>query len=179
MCDDYSMPLKVTRNLQTVEHVALPSGIYVERSSEITLDDHPEDGFTLRMKVAYDDALGRLVSREVTVASNDGHEVTGTTLRAVRVQEVLQQAGLLLLTKRSEGDHGAEIRAGDILRSYSAEPDSYRKSPEAAANIYEVSLVLNFPPLKTISDILGVSQSTATRLVSKARDMGLLRSGNG
>lgn len=179
LCKTDLMALRVTRNFLDVERIALPSGVYVERSARVEVDDHPEAGYTLSMEMEFDENLHRLVSRSVQVLSPAGLEVTGTTLRAVRVQDLLQQAGLLVLTKLSEGDHGTEIKAGDILRGYAADAELHRKSPAAVATIYEVATVLNYPPLKTISELLLVSQSTATRLVAKARELGLLRSGDG
>lgn len=168
--------LRVSRNFLTTERVLLKSGLYVEREAEITVTGHPSEGFDLVMKVEFDETLGKLVARDVSVrASGPGLEVTGTILRAVRVQDLLQQAGLLTMTKLSEGDHGSEMRADTLLESYMRDAEKHRKSPSAAAEIYEVASVLNYPPLKTLSDVLGVSQSTATRLVARAREQGLLQ----
>lgn len=175
LCNNWAMSLRVTRSLLRKEHIELPSGLYVERRATVTVDDHPESGFELKMKVEFDETVQRLVARDVSVrATEKGLEVSGTILRAVRVQELLQQAGLLLVSKRSEGISGAEIGVSEIFKSYRENADEHKKSPKAASEIYVVATVLNYPPLKTISDILGVSQSTATRLVAVARALGLL-----
>lgn len=39
--------------------------------------------------------------------------------------------------------------------------------------VYRVATALSFPPLKLVADTLRISQSTATRIMSRARDLGL------
>ena len=43
----------------------------------------------------------------------------------------------------------------------------------AAIAVYRVATAISYPPLKLVSDTLKISQSTATRLMTRARDAGL------
>jgi hypothetical protein len=43
----------------------------------------------------------------------------------------------------------------------------------AAIAVYRVATAISYPPLKLVSDTLQISQSTATRLMTRARDAGL------
>lgn len=43
----------------------------------------------------------------------------------------------------------------------------------AAIAVYRVATAISYPPLKLIADTLKISQSTATRLMTRARDAGL------
>lgn len=50
-----------------------------------------------------------------------------------------------------------------------------RAQPEhvsIAARIYRIATIVGLPPLRTVAEKLGISQSTATRLISKAREAG-------
>src|SRR3546814_20974333 len=42
-----------------------------------------------------------------------------------------------------------------------------------ASRTYKLAAVINLPPLKAVADCLGVSQSTATRLMNRARVEGI------
>ena len=47
------------------------------------------------------------------------------------------------------------------------------ESLHAAISVYRVATAISYPPLKLVADTLRISQSTATRLMTRARDAGL------
>lgn len=128
----------------------------------------------ISIEVIYDSFLERLAVESVTVTASPGEEVTGAGLRSVRVQDCLRQAGLEMALVQTESGEWQEadrlLEIGRYARA-AAEPDGREV---LAARLYTVARLVNAPPLKETAQHLGVSQSTATRLVARARKLGLL-----
>src|SRR5690606_16821304 len=123
---------------------------------------------------SYDAMLKRAVADEVRVGrQGDGDEVTSLTLREVRVQAALQFSGLGVSTV-SEPDHAPVTGTDYIHRMRERTNRSDAQSSVDAARTYQLAAAINLPPLRAVADSLGGSQSTATRLVNRARFDGLV-----
>lgn len=121
----------------------------------------------IRIHVTYDEFLNRLVADSVEVSTPPGSEVTGTSLRAVRVQEYLVAAAESMVYMRT-----ADGRWISFVASLEggAWPDEITADRELhAAKVYELARLANIPPLKAVAEALGVSQSTAARLITQAK----------
>src|SRR5690606_36410142 len=109
----------------------------------------------------------------VIVLRGDGRdEVTSLTLREVRVQNALQVSGLKVSTV-SEPGHPISTGGEYIRRMRERTDRSLAESVTDASRVSHLAAVISLPPLRTVADSLGVSQSTATRLMSRARSEGL------
>lgn len=155
------------------ERVDLGSGVGVPAAWTVVVHEEPGVPGEIRIQAVWDDHLRRSVAAEVSVARRgSGDEVTSITLREVRVQSALQLSGLKLSTV-SEPGH-ADVSGGDYIRRMRERAGrDLRASVVDAARTYLLAAAVNLPPLKAVADSLGVSQSTATRLMSRARVEGL------
>lgn len=155
------------------ERVVVGNGVSVPASWTVVLRNEPDVPGEIRVRAAYDPAVSRIVATEVTVARRgEGDEVTSLTLREVRVQTALQVSGLKVSTV-SEPDY-AVCSGGDYIRRMrKREGRDLAASVVDASRTYKLAAVINLPPLKAVADCLGVSQSTATRLMNRARVEGL------
>ncbi len=153
-------------------HVGVIPGLsVVERA---TIETHEQGVGTIRVEVVYDEFLERLVAQSVTVSAMPGEEVTGTQLRAVRVQELIQEAAETMVYRYSEVDGWTN----EFPLFTDSDFEEARANVDArvrlAARLYAVAKLLNQPPLKAVAADLEVSHSTATRLISRARREGQL-----
>lgn len=155
------------------QRVAVGNGVSVPASWTIVLSGEPGVPGAVRVHVAFDARLNRTVAAEVRVLrEGDGDEVTSLTLREVRVQYALQASGLQMSTVAEPGQPvatGAEY----LRRMQEREDRDLTASVVDASTTYRLASVINLPPLKAVADCLGVSQSTATRLMNRARFEGL------
>lgn len=155
------------------ERVAVGNGVSVPASWSVVLKNEPDVPGEIRVSAAYDAALGRIVATGVSVTrSGPGDEVTSLTLREVRVQTALQVSGLKV-SAVEEPDH-AICSGGDYIRRMrNREGRDLTASVVDASTTYRLAAAINLPPLRAVADCLGVSQSTATRLMNRARLAGL------
>ncbi|MBD3942910.1 hypothetical protein IF188_14535 [Microbacterium sp. NEAU-LLC] len=155
------------------ERVAVGSGVSIPASWTVVLRGEPGVPGEIRVRAAYDPDLGRVVATEVSVARGGaGDEVTSLTLREVRVQAALQVSGLKVSTV-SEPDHPI-CSGGDYIRRMRSRTErDLTASVVDASRTYALAGAINLPPLKAVADSLAISQSTATRLMSRARIEGL------
>jgi hypothetical protein len=157
----------------SAERVVLGNGVSVPRSWTVIVREEPGVPGGIRLHVEYDETLGRTAAVAVTVERGGaGDEVTSLTLREVRVQSALQLSGLYV--------SAVVDRSGDTLTGadfvHRMRERSGRTSMESvadAATTYRLATAVNLPPLKTVAECLGVSQSTATRLMNRARGDGM------
>jgi len=155
------------------ERVPVGDGVSVPASWTVVLRGEPGVPGDIRVRAAYDRTLRRVVATEVSVARGGvGDEVTSLTLREVRVQSALQVSGLKVSTVSEPGE--TTCSGGDYIRRMQS-----RKDRDLTANVvdasrtYALAGAINLPPLKAVADSLGISQSTATRLMNRARSEGL------
>lgn len=155
------------------ERVSLGNGVEVPTRWSVVISDEPGVPGAIRIDAVYDSRLNRAVAEEVRVLrQGDGDEVTSLTLREVRVQHALQMSGLLVSTVCEPGQTVVS-GAGYIQRMQKHEGRDLAASVVDASRIYILAAAINLPPLKAVADGLGVSQSTATRLMNRARVEGL------
>lgn len=166
--------------------------------SELTVDDvHPErihvgDGVrmptgwratgtgelgtpgSIHVRAVYDQQLRRSVAASVRVdRSGEGDEVTAASLRDVSVLQIVQRSALRVVTVQrgateptSLNEYLADIRAHTSDRNLG-------ETVLEAVRLYRIATTVNIAPLKLVSDQLGVSVSTATRMMARAREAGL------
>lgn len=171
------MGAKITTNGS--EPVVLAGGLaYVESRAQLVLDPGLADGSTVRMELTYDRELGRVVASELHVTrAREGRELTSKNLREIAIQNAVVKVVMNWML-HVIGEDSMTATAADALDNFN--PAKGRAKPEVlrdAAVIYTIARVGSWPPLKTVAETLGVSQSTATRLVADARKVGLLTDG--
>lgn len=155
------------------ERVDVGNGVSVPASWTIVLNGEPGVPGEIRIRAVWDERLRRTVAAQVSVErEGSGDEVTSITLREVRVQAALQVAGLKVSTV-SEPGHADVSGGGYILRMRERTVRDLRTSVLDASRTYLLAAAINLPPLRAVADSLAVSQSTATRLMSRARVEGL------
>lgn len=155
------------------ERVAAGNGVSVPASWTVVLRSEPDVPGEIRVRAAYDPRLSRVVATEVSVTrSGEGDEVTSLTLREVRVQTALQVSGLRVSTVE-EPDQPICSGGDYIRRMRTREGRDLTASVVDASTTYRLAAAINLPPLRAVADCLGVSQSTATRLMNRARLAGL------
>ncbi|WP_315636230.1 MULTISPECIES: hypothetical protein [Microbacterium] len=131
---------------------------------------------TVDLDVMFNQEAGRYQVDQVTVhrGGTDAEEITGAVLREIRLQETVQKAGLgVVWFANPQQGMIANMWGLNFMRRI--EPIDGRTQPEhvgTAARIYRIASIVGLPPLRTVAEKLGVSQSTATRLISKARELG-------
>lgn len=135
--------------------------------------DLSEDA-AVEIDIEYDSELERYVAVSVSVERNrPGVEITGRLLREVRVQEAIVSVALRDLIEVAYGDHEDDIEILSGERALArVQPMKGRPRPEVlidAAIVYNIAKLGNWPPLATVAERLGVSQSTATRLIAEVR----------
>ena len=155
------------------DRVAVGNGVSVPASWTVVLRGESGVPGAIQVHVAYDPRLNRTVAAEVRVLRDgDGDEVTSLTLREVRVQYALQASGLRVSTV-SEPGHPLASGAEYLRRMQERADRDLTASVVDASTTYRLAATINLPPLKAVADCLGVSQSTATRLMNRARFEGL------
>lgn len=134
---------------------------------EITVNAEGIGSYTVELKAAYEPGAGRYVTRQATVRSVDGAEVTGEALRSVPVATILRD-GLL----------GA-LQAVMALNFAPPPADIGKAGPTTetlqwVARIYRTALLVGDAPAQAVASALGVPRSTASRWATRARDRGYL-----
>ncbi len=126
---------------------------------------------TVEVEVIYDGFLGRLAVSSIHLSAMPGEEVNGAVMRTIRVQDFVADAGdSMIFMKDASGKWDLLLSFDKYL--YDLEDGTDRET--VAAAVYTLARLKNLPPLKAVADALNVSQSTATRLVARARQAGKL-----
>jgi hypothetical protein len=155
------------------ERVAAGNGVAVPASWTVVLRGESGVPGAIQVHVAYDPSLNRTVATEVRVLRDgEGDEVTSLTLREVRVQYALQASGLQVSTV-SEPGHPTVSGSVYLRRMQDRTERDLTASVVDASTTYRLAATINLPPLRAVADCLNVSQSTATRLMNRARIEGL------
>lgn len=155
------------------ERIHLGNGVSVPQAWTGVLRGEPGVPGAIRVQVVFDPKLRRSAAQLVTVErGGEGDEVTSLTLREVRVQAVVQATGLMVSTVADRSDP-APSGAAYLDRMRKRTGRTAEQNVADAATTYRLAAAVNLPPLKAVADSLGVSQSTATRLMNRARIDGL------
>lgn len=126
----------------------------------------------------WDAALGRTA---VVVAAlereGEGVDITSQMLREVRTHWIMTRSALDVVTVDLAAGSDGEPRRLPVQDFLGRLQEIERRDPseslEDAIAVYRVATAISYRPLKLISDTLQISQSTATRLMSRARESGL------
>ncbi|WP_146792708.1 helix-turn-helix domain-containing protein [Agrococcus baldri] len=142
------------------------------------------DGYDVEIVIDLDRSISQYVASSVKVSRrSEGSEVTAKVLRTVTVQEVIAEVALRDLVTIDESGLSEDtppvsalewledVKAGGLeaLRAVELKPGEEADDTEVVGMIYTLAKLGNWPPLATVATYLGVSQSTATRMVARAR----------
>lgn len=160
------------------ERIDLGSGVTLPRTWHARVSGEQNVPGMITVRVEWDAALGRTaVAFAALERDGEGVDITSQALREVRTHWIMTKSALDVVTvdvQTIEGGKGKRIPAREFLgrKRANQERDASDALHDAIA-VYRVAAALSYPPLKLVSDTLGISQSTATRLMSRARDDGL------
>lgn len=156
------------------EIVDAGNGIHIPRAWIAVVTGLPDIPGPVRAHVVYDLTLRRAVAGAIRVdRQGPGDEVTTTLLRDLRVQYIVQWAAMRVVRIQGEAD-ATENYSQYITRVRAEGSRSSEQTLIEAAKLYRLASVTNQGPLKLVSDELGVSVSTATRMMNRIRGTGLL-----
>jgi len=149
-------------------------GVHIPRSWGAVATGLPDIPGPVHARIVYDPALRRAVAESVRVdRSGPGDEVTTTLLRDIRVQAIVQWAAARVVSIDRDGG-GPESYIEYIMRLRADESRSDDQNLRETVRLYRLGSVINAGPLKLVSEELGVSVSTATRMMNRARVAGLV-----
>ena len=160
------------------ERIDLGSGVTLPRTWHARVSGEQDVPGTITVRVEWDAKLGRTaVAFAALERDGQGVDITSQALREVRTHWIMTRSALDVVTvdvETTEGGDSERIPAREFLGRELAnqERDASDALSDAIA-VYRVATALSYPPLKLVSDTLRISQSTATRLMSRARDSGL------
>lgn len=168
-----SMPELAIEQVES-EIVDAGDGVHLPRSWGAVVTGLADIPGAVRARIVYDPTLRRAAAESVQVDRGGiGDEVTTTLLRDIRVQAIVQWAAARVVHIDRDGgatesyvEYIARLRADDRR----SDDDNLRE----AVRLYRLGSVINAAPLKLVSEELGVSVSTATRMMNRARVAGLV-----
>lgn len=107
----------------------------------------------------------------------EGTDITSQVLREVRTHWIMTRSSLDVVTIDVGTDDGDKVDRVPV-REFLSRVRAHRErepmeSLRAAIAVFRVATAISYPPLKLVAHTLQISQSTATRLMSRARDSGL------
>lgn len=149
-------------------------GVYIPRAWDVVVTGLPDIPGAVRARIVYDPAFRRAVAESIRVdRDGPGEEVTTTLLRDIRVQAIVQWAAARVVRIYRDGGE-LESYGEYIARLRVDEGRSDDQNLREAVRLYRLGSVINDGPLKLVSEELGVSISTATRMMNRARVAGLV-----
>ncbi len=156
------------------ERVLVGDGVRMPTGWDAVVTNEPNSVGAVRVHVVYDQPLRRSVAASVRVDRlGESDEVTAASLRDVSVLQIVQRSALRVVTVQR--DAGEPLSLTDYLadvRAHAAERE-FNETVLEAVRLYRIATTVNIAPLKLVSDQLGVSVSTATRMMARARGAGL------
>jgi hypothetical protein len=156
------------------ERIHVGDGVRVPSRWVAVARGGPSNVGATRVRVVYDQALRRSIAESVRVDRlGEGEEVTAASLRDVSVLQIVQRSALRVVTVQR--DEGEPVFLSEYLADVQAHaPDrEFEDNVLEAVRLYRIATTVNIAPLKLVSDQLGVSVSTATRMMARARGAGL------
>lgn len=160
------------------DRINLGSGVTLPKSWHARVSGEQGVPGTITVRVEWDKTLGRTaVVFAALERETEGVDITSQVLREVRTHWIMTKSALDVVTVdvgTEDGDKLDRIPVREFLSHVRArEEREPMESLHAAIAVYRVAMAISYPPLKLVSDTLQISQSTATRLMSRARDSGL------
>jgi hypothetical protein len=157
------------------ERIDLGSCVTLPKSWHARVSGEQDVPGTITVRVEWDAALGRTaVVFAALEREGEGVDITSQMLREVRTHWIMTRSALEVVTVDVSGDGEGgrdRIPVREFLSRVQANEE--RESLYAAIAVYRVATAISYPPLKLVSDTLKISQSTATRFMTRARDAGL------
>lgn len=137
--------------------------------------DALSDGAGYEIEIVYDARLERFVADSVKIErAGEGQEVTARLIRELTIQEIIADVALSEMTMLWFSDEDGP--AGKISGTQALDrinPAAGRDQSEVVDDALLISTLAklgNWPPLVTVAERLGVSHSTAKRLVARAKE---------
>ncbi|UYK40996.1 hypothetical protein [Microbacterium terricola] len=155
------------------ERIDVGDGVSIPKAWDAVATGEPNVAGAIRLRVVFDEQLRRTVAASIRLDRvGEGDEVTAAALREVRVQYVVALSSMRVVTVAREG--GTPQRLSDYLADVKSRTDrTYEETVREAVRLYRIATTVNLAPLKLVSEQLGVSVSTATRMMARAREAGL------
>jgi hypothetical protein len=155
------------------ERMDVGGGLSLPKGWDVVAVGEPNVAGVIRLHVAFDERLRRTAAVSVRLdRAREGDEVTAAALRDVRVQYLVAFSSMRMVTVTREG--GEPQHFNDYLHDVRSRDDrSYQETVREAVTLYRIATTVNVAPLKLVSENLGVSVSTATRMMARAREVGL------
>lgn len=126
-----------------------------------------EDGYSAALTARWDGARLAYEVDEITLTAGDGHPVSAAGLRRFSLVDLLRSV------VEGSVEDARPTPEEDLASIGRLRPDD-PIGLGMAARVYAVARAHGAPPLKAVADAFGVSQSTATRVIARARESGLL-----
>lgn len=161
------------------ERIDIGSGVTLPKSWHARVSGEQDVPGTITVRVEWDNTLRRTaVVFAALEREAEGADITSQVLREVRTHWIMAMSALDVVTVDVGGTEGGDqvdrIPVRDFLTRVRAQEEREpMESLHAAIAVYRVATAISYPPLKLVADTLQISQSTATRLMSRARDSGL------
>ena len=159
------------------ERIDLGSRVTLPKSWHARVSGEQDVPGTITVRVEWDAALGRTaVAFAALEREGEGVDITSQMLREVRTHWIMTRSALEVVTVDVGGEVPA-IATASRCESFSAA--CWRRGARTVGVPVRRDRRLSrrdgdqLPPLKLVSDTLKISQSTATRLMTRARDAGL------
>ncbi|WP_426320748.1 hypothetical protein [Microbacterium sp. E-13] len=156
------------------ERIHVGDGVHMPSRWDAVSTGEPDNLGAIRVGVVYDQQLRRSVAASVRVDRlGEGEEVTAALLRDVSVLQIVQRSALRVVTvQRDEGEPAFLTKYLADVHAHASDRE-YGETVLEAVRLYRIATTVNIAPLKLVSDQLGVSVSTATRMMARAREAGL------
>lgn len=148
-------------------------GVSIPTAWDAIASGEPNVAGAIRLHVVFDEQLRRTAAASVSLDRvGEGDEVTAAALRDVRVQYLVAVSSMRVVTVAREG--GTPAPLSEYLQNVKSRTDrTYDETVREAVTLYRIATTVNLAPLKLVSEQLGVSVSTSTRMMARAREAGL------
>ncbi len=148
-------------------------GVSIPKAWDVIAMGEANAAGAIRLRVVFDEQLRRTAAASVRVdRAGEGVEVTAAALRDVRVQYLVALSSMRMVEVTRE--QGKTEPLNQYLADVRSRPDrADEETMREAVTLYRIAATVNLAPLKLVSEQLGVSVSTATRMMARAREAGL------
>lgn len=155
------------------ERIDVGDGVSIPKAWDVVATGESNVAGSIRLHVVFDEQLRRTVAASVRLdRAEEGAEVTAAALRDVRVQYLTAVSSMRVVeVTREQGK--AEPLDQYLAEVRSRNDRTYEETVREAVTLYRIAATVNLAPLKLVSERLGVSVSTATRMMARAREAGL------
>lgn len=158
--------------------MAFPSSVRVAVTDSVAgANEHaPLVEISLELEAKYLSSLGRygVAGMKLFTCGEEG-EITGTILRALPIQEYLrsglEQLGFYSLHEAHVSSQTALSWIPDDVESITSRGPG-KQELEQVAQLYRIAEVLNQRPAKHVADVLRTPYATASKWITKARNVG-------